>query len=289
MKRLIRVSLITLPLLTGCAGLNKDDCCISNSSGTEVDSETVIVATINAAHGKRESRMIKISDEQIITNLDLIAGLVRRIDANFVALQEADEATWLTGGIDHVEHISDKSGWPNYVHSLAADSWVQKYGPAILTRHRIAGSSLENPDFSLPTINQSFVAASFDWARENETLQLTVISTQFDAIDIDERDRQLKSLVGYAQQLEGPYIIAGDFGMDWTDRKSTPKKLVEALGLTAYEPTSTELNTYGDRNPRRVDWILLSPGLSFVRYETREENVSDHRAVVAEVAYSGAD
>jgi endonuclease/exonuclease/phosphatase (EEP) superfamily protein YafD len=34
----------------------------------------------------------------------------------------------------------------------------------------------------------------------------------------------------------------------------------------------------------RLDWVLISPGFTFHSYKVIEDKVSDHRAVVAELA-----
>jgi endonuclease/exonuclease/phosphatase (EEP) superfamily protein YafD len=74
-----------------------------------------------------------------------------------------------------------------------------------------------------------------------------------------------------------PLILLGDLNDQWGD---TLRQLTTALDLHAYSPDSPDLATF--RN-RRLDWILISRELEFVRHAVVPDALSDHRAVVADV------
>ena len=78
-------------------------------------------------------------------------------------------------------------------------------------------------------------------------------------------------------------IIMGDMNSGWQD--SAPQYLVEKLGLKAYQPENSKLITFPLLG-KRLDWVLISPGLEFSSYEVIGTDISDHRGVLAELTLS---
>jgi endonuclease/exonuclease/phosphatase family metal-dependent hydrolase len=74
----------------------------------------------------------------------------------------------------------------------------------------------------------------------------------------------------------------GDFNEQWRSEDSVVRRLVEEAGMKAYQPESDDLPTY---KSKRLDWILVSRELEFVRYQVLGEEVSDHRMVTAELRW----
>jgi endonuclease/exonuclease/phosphatase family metal-dependent hydrolase len=227
---------------------------------------------------------IFVSEKQTYKNLNLIAGLLRKTEADIAALQEADGRSRWSGNFDHVEYLSDQTGWSNYVHGLHADGWLYTFGTAVLSRHRIADSSLNTFEPSFPTTTKGFVSATFNWMQEDMVFPLTVISVHLDFSRQSVREEQTAQLVSFIKELNGPYVIAGDFNSEWKDADSMLRELISELNLQAFDPDSTNMGTYKSLEGKRLDWILLSPELQFVNYEIRTEVLSDHLAVVAEIS-----
>ena len=280
------IILCIFALLTGCTGTSSNLCCVSNTGETELQGSTVKIMTLNVAHGRRQNvNQLFVSKEKTYKNLNLIAGLLRKVDADAVALQEADGRSRWSGGFNHVEYLSDKTGWPNYVHGLHADGWLYSYGTAILSRHKMADSSIHNFDASFPTTTKGFVAAKFNWLRGDTLTPLTVISIHLDFSRKSVREKQITELTIFLEQINGPFILSGDFNSKWSAKDSALRDLVERLKLQVYEPSEAGMGTYKSTDNGRLDWIILSPELEFVNYETRPETVSDHLAVVAEIGH----
>jgi len=78
----------------------------------------------------------------------------------------------------------------------------------------------------------------------------------------------------------------GDFNSDWNDNEPELKRLAERLDLHAYQPRAENLATYAEGGAR-LDWILLSRNLGFLNYTVYPEVLSDHRAVGAEIEWTG--
>ena len=87
-----------------------------------------------------------------------------------------------------------------------------------------------------------------------------------------------------------PLVVMGDMNCGYGAR--SVRLLAERLELTAWRATERssrheQLATWSSTLPLvRFDWILVSRELSIVSHETRPERVSDHAAVVAELALS---
>jgi len=75
----------------------------------------------------------------------------------------------------------------------------------------------------------------------------------------------------------------GDFNCEWPGEDKPIRVLAEELDLAAYEPSAPDMYTF-PKLDKRLDWILVSPELKFVEYETIPDHLSDHRGVVAVLA-----
>ena len=76
-------------------------------------------------------------------------------------------------------------------------------------------------------------------------------------------------------------IIMGDFNAGWQE-DSTVQFISRELALSAWNPTGTGLETFPAFG-ERLDWILVSKGISFRSYQVIQDTVSDHHGVTAEL------
>ena len=82
--------------------------------------------------------------------------------------------------------------------------------------------------------------------------------------------------------ISPPLIILGDFNTDWSKDESALRTIVSGGNLKVHQPGSTDLGTYKS-GKHRLDWILISKDLEFVRYEVPQVSLSDHQPVLASV------
>jgi endonuclease/exonuclease/phosphatase family metal-dependent hydrolase len=80
----------------------------------------------------------------------------------------------------------------------------------------------------------------------------------------------------------------GDFNTEWDHEDGVLRQLTDELGLVAYSPEGDAIVTY-PRLGRRLDWILVSEPLRFKGFHVLDDEVSDHRVVVADVEVHGAE
>jgi endonuclease/exonuclease/phosphatase family metal-dependent hydrolase len=108
-----------------------------------------------------------------------------------------------------------------------------------------------------------------------------VVSLHLDFLRARNRLAQLRELIVELSPERLPLIIMGDFN-------STPRRepgmdeLMTELKLHTYEQDDTTHTHPASR--RRIDWILVSSHLRFVRHIVLPDVLSDHLPVLAELA-----
>jgi len=222
-------------------------------------------------------------------NLEDIADLLVRVDAHVIGLQEADAPSGWSGGFDHVEFLAEAAGYPCFEHGHHADSWLYTFGSALLSRFTLTNAESHSFKPSPPTTTKGFVRADVQWNAGTETSAgpVTVISVHLDFSRRKVREAQIAEMKEALAGVETPFVILGDFNADWQTAESIVRGLAEEYDLRAFDPLADGLGTYKKR--RRFDWILLSKQLDFVTYEVLPDIVSDHLAIVAEIAWATDD
>jgi endonuclease/exonuclease/phosphatase family metal-dependent hydrolase len=288
--QLFRTTFLPLPILVvlaSCSLLPDKPCCEADVAATQLTGDAVTVLSLNIAHGRKNSlNQVFVSKQKTYKNLDDIADLLKEVQPDFSAFQEADDPSRWSGGFDHVAYLAEQTGWPNYVHGTHADGWLYAYGTAILSPHELSSMYVHDFQPSFPSTTKGFVAATVDWQQAADVIPLTVISVHLDFMRQSVRQKQVNEMLEYIQSIQGPYIVAGDFNGELNDDDSAVKHLMAKLGLRAFEPDSEVLGTYKSATGKRLDWILISKQLEFEDFELRPENVSDHLAIVARISYS---
>ena len=108
-----------------------------------------------------------------------------------------------------------------------------------------------------------------------------MVSVHLDFASRTTRRKQAEELIATLRDRQRPVIVMGDFNSGW-QADSTVRHICEALALNAYRPDGTGLETFPAFG-RRLDWILVSPGIAFRSYEVLPDSLSDHRGVIAEL------
>lgn len=246
---------------------------------------TLRIMTLNIAHGRNQAaNQLLLEKEDIEQNLRAIARLLNKINADVVALQEADGPSGWSGNFDHIELLAREAGYPWYYRANHAESWLFSYGTAILSRLPVSETLQHTFSPSPPTLNKGFLLGQVYWMNHNpagSTLAVDVVSVHLDFSRQRVRDEQIAEMAEVFANRNNPMIILGDFNSEWLAEKSVVKKLAEKSGMSVYDPGATDLHTYN--SSRRYDWILISDELAFVSYEVLPDVLSDHLAVLAEI------
>jgi endonuclease/exonuclease/phosphatase family metal-dependent hydrolase len=248
------------------------------------------LASINLAHGRKDAlNQLLVSRATIENNLGEIAALLRKLDADLVALQEADGPSRWSGGFDHVAWLASRAHYPWHERASHARSWLFDYGTALLSR--LPFRNVINHTFapSPPTMNKGFLLGQIDWQDvHGKPLAVDVVSVHLDFSRPDVRALQVRQMSKILGNRSHPLIILGDFNSDWLSEGSAVRELAERSGLRVYRHDADDLGTYR-HGSKRFDWILISAELEFVDYLVLADVVSDHRPVVAEIALRSPD
>jgi endonuclease/exonuclease/phosphatase family metal-dependent hydrolase len=275
-------------LLQACTGTGSVwSYCTEPPPPAVIEGGVLRLLTLNASHGRKTSwNQMMVSKDKTYENLDRIADLLERTDADVIALQEADAPSRWSGQFGHVDYLRNRIGYGCSLHGEHAESWLFSYGTALLAKSRMRnGTSVTFPP-SPPTTTKGYVRMTIDWQHPSGVVSVTVVSVHLDFSRISVRDEQIAVLVSDLRAIETPLIVMGDLNSQWDQEPSHVRRLADELGLIAFEPTLANLGTYKDASGKRLDWILASSALEFRRYEVLPDVVSDHRAVYSEIGYT---
>ena len=242
--------------------------------------------TLNVAHGrKRGPHQALQRTKSIKSNLDDVGALLLRHQPDLVALQEADGPSVLTGKFDHVQHIAECARYEYAFRGEHAKGKRLCSGTALLCSQPLQHPQSVKFAPSPPTFSKGFVRATLDWPG-NADGQVDVVSVHFDFSRKSVRRKQARELIRNLADRPGPpgaLVVVGDFNCQWKDKTSPLHTLADELDLHAYRPDAAGLTTF-PRLRRRLDWVLISPALTFASHTVLRDRVSDHRAVLVELA-----
>ena len=258
--------------------------CPVTAPDSTVRADVLRLLTLNASHGRKTAwNQMLVSKKRTYENLDLIASLLKKTNADIVALQEADAPSRWSGKFDHVDYLRDKSEYRCSLMGGHADTWYFTFGTAVLSKARMTDIDSVSFPATPPTTTKGFVRASITWDVQGRIVPVTIVSVHLDFLRKSVRNKQIEMLVEELKDAESPLIVMGDFNSRWDQKRSHVQQLVEALELTAYEPQNDLLGTYKKTDGKRLDWILVSRDLTFSHYQVLPDIVSDHLAVYAEL------
>jgi endonuclease/exonuclease/phosphatase family metal-dependent hydrolase len=255
-----------------------------------VSRDTVRVMTLNVAHGARRPWPAALVPRRTLArNLDAIAALVRSAGVDVVALQEIDRACAFSKNVDHFDWIARGAEMPFHLHAPHGqrDSFGMLHGHALLSRHPLDGA--EDRRFARRLCHdKGFVAATVTAPALRAAID--VVSVHLEPFAPGVRRSQILELaaaLGVRRERSGrPLVVMGDMNTGYGDATRGVGLLASVLGLRAWRPEE-KLPTYSASLPLvRFDWILASPELSIVACSTLPDVVSDHAAVVADIAWS---
>ena len=246
-------------------------------------SSTLVVATLNLAHGRKDSfNQVLVSTRKTRENLAELSAYVRRGEVDVLAVQEADAPSSWSGNFDHVGFIAEQAEYPWFIHAVHSSIGIAEYGTGILSRRPIRqGLGLTFPP-SPPTVQKGFTLAEVAWqvSGSEEVIGIDVLSVHLDFSRRSVREQQIEELKAVLNGRSNPMVIMGDFNSESIARDLRQPNPEDDRYLHGWFDEEQDLTTYKDK---RLDWILLSNELTFVRYQVGREILSDHRPVVAEI------
>lgn len=237
---------------------------------------TLRVLTYNIHHG-----------EGVDGKLDLVrlAGVITAARADVVALQEVDQKTARTGGVDQAAELARLTGL-HVAYGKAMDYQGGAYGQALLSRWPLSDFTvhpLPNPAKVEPRIAISATV------RPPGQPAFRFVGTHLDATrDATARGQQAARLIELFGADATPTILIGDLNA----RPET--RIMQALlqpftDASASQPAPTS----PAENPKaRIDFVLLRPATTWRVLSSTvipEAVASDHRPLLVELILATAE
>jgi len=237
---------------------------------SEPEATKVRVLSYNIHHGEGGDARL---------DLNRIAAVIAGAEVDVVALQEVDQSTTRTGGVDQAAELARLTGM-HVFYGKAMDYQGGAYGQALLSRWPLEDTRvhrLPNPSSREPRIAVSALV------RPPQGRAFRLVGTHLDA---GREDRDRWDQAGDLERLfsDDPHgtILVGDFN-------ARPDSRVMARLWAYWKDASVvnpELTVPAKAPTARIDYILLSPAQGWRVLSTRvlpEPVASDHRPVRAEL------
>ena len=258
------------------------------------DTEIPPHVSIDNSKGEGVTRLVTynvgIFNKYIKDDYQLIADMMKEIDADAICMNELDNNTNRTRHVYQLKHFASLMGSWDFEYGAAMPYDGGEYGDAVLSKHPI----IETRSYRLPC------AAS----QPGEDRSLCVIRVEIDGKDLYVASTHLDHLSGDASrlvqaneirrirdtELDGDLILAGDLN-------AIPSSNVIAT-MTAFLTNVGTIDqyTFPSENPtRKIDYILYAPighfGVQNCTVVSRSDqqvdgvDASDHRPVVADIRF----
>jgi endonuclease/exonuclease/phosphatase family metal-dependent hydrolase len=240
--------------------------------------------TLNCAHGARfPLPPIVFSRRAIERNLDAIGAVVAAERPDVVALQEVDRDDFWSSRIDEVRRVARAAGMEHSIFGAHVDAprLGMHHGTALLSSAPVVGR--ESMPFRTSFLDDKGYVRATATPAQLGGVEVDVVSVHLAAVAPWTRREQIAAMARTLGRRDRPVIVMGDMNASWRRGRGAVATLARALGLHAYQPDA-RLDTYAAGHPfRRIDWILVSPELTFRSYAVVPARVSDHCGVVADV------
>lgn len=288
------------------------------------------IITYNIAAGRGAIPNDEIIQDKLTTehNLKNIADFLKTASADIVFLQEVDFSSKRTHYINEAMFIAEKAGYPCYA---CVTNWVKNYipypdgppsrhfgrmksGQCILSKYPIRN----NQRIALPQRKDKpfyYTAFYYDDAIQSAIIDIggklfKLFGVHQEAIDIENKEKEVNILVDEIKKTTEPYVIAGgDFNAvppiaslkkDFPDLKDTPWADLDITKDKTMEYFVTSLPNFSEAIPttfttdgnftfpsnlpnRRLDYIFFSGTLKRSNGQALNPGpFSDHRPLYVE-------
>lgn len=211
---------------------------------------------------------------------DELGAVCAAFDADLIALQEVDRDTYRTGRADLAATAAGACGM---THVFGASRWFPggRYGNAILARGTITSATVT----PLPKVPASRVVqerrTALEAAVRIDDQELWVTCTHL-SVPPAHNEVQLDFLLRHLRGRPRPQILLGD--------------LNRLLGQVVPEAERAGLHAAhhgagfpAHRPKRAIDHVIVSPELEVVATEVRHTVMSDHAALIVDLAVRTGD
>lgn len=227
------------------------------------------VITFNIRHGRG-------LDEQI--NLDRTAALIRESGADIALLQEVDNGTRRSAGVDQAAALAEKTALLYHAFGRNITYAGGGYGNAILSRfplHNVCNHLL--PRLPITTERRGALMAEITV----DDRSVTLLNTHYPLTRL-ERGRATRFLLNLMGKISGALILGGDLNAEET----APEIVGLRNCLTDPAAVPAPPTFPADAPTSRIDYLLYRAEAVTAESAVLETLASDHRPVLLELAWS---
>jgi len=213
-----------------------------------------------------------------VIDVDAIAAVIKKEQADVVAVQEVDVNTGRSGGINQAALLAQKAGYPSFYFARAMDFDGGQYGLLILSRYPLSDTRTyplpsDNPQKDEPRI----LATSTVTLPDGSAFRFG--STHLEAYNPASRLLQIKEINRIADEMSLPFIVAGDLN---AEEKS---EVITTLDQDFVRTCSNCPDTFDEeKESGAIDYIAFKKKASFTVVSHRvvqNKEASDHMPVIA--------
>lgn len=217
-----------------------------------------------------------------IIDVNAIAAVIKKQNADIVAVQEVDVNTNRSGKMNEAEQLARKAGYPSFFFAKAMDFNGGQYGILILSKHTLTDTKTYR--LPLDAVNggeQRLLVTAKAVLPGGRTFLFGC--THLEAYNKTSRELQVKEICRIAAETSLPFIVAGDFNS--TEGSEAINMLDQLFSRTCNNcpPTFGE-----DGKTGAIDFITFTPKEAFSvssHKVVQDTTASDHMPVVAELQW----
>lgn len=210
-------------------------------------------------------------------DLDALARFIETVNPDLVSLQEVDRVWSSRSGFQDIGvELADRLKM-FYAFSSSLERNQGMYGNLILSRYPIVQTWSEKLPGTLETRSYVFCQVLIGGVRVN------LLNTHLGLSEFD-RLLQVDQVIHFANQINGPLVLTGDF--NGTTDDPAVASLTRVFRDLQLDSNLGEHGTFRLKDGNlggRIDYILASPEFSLYKFEVIDNLLSDHLPLVAEI------
>ena len=237
--------------------------------GGSLSGKELKLASYNIRHG---------ADINYKMNLAGTLAVLKKMDADVIALQEVDKRCTRSNKVDQAKYLGDKLGM-HHAFGKFMDFQGGEYGMAILSKYPI----LETKIHKLPAGGEPRVAVEII-VEVAKGQKASFVSIHFDWTTEERRQPQIKALLKGLEKRTHPVALIGDFN-------ATPKSKSMALFKQDWVNIPKKGNGFtfpADKPAKEIDYFVLRgfEAKGVTCEVVNEVKASDHRPIRMSITIS---